>query len=141
MENLSIPREAEPPSGERGPVSQQRSTVRVFKHALRAEVTPVFGTGAPPRGLSGMIRHWAYRIPEHKVGHLMALMLADRVDVWEHIYLPKVPFAAVVLLAAGIAARKLLVRRQALTFAPGAPSPRPRRRPGTSRSTGGGRAG
>lgn len=122
MENLSspdvrpearpgIPREAVPqPFGERAPLPQQRSTVRVFKHALRAEVTPVFGTDAPPRGLSGMIRSWAYRIPEHKAGHVMALLFADRVDVWEHIYLAKVPFAAVVLLAAGIAARKLIRR-------------------------------
>ncbi len=106
-----IPREAEPlPFGE-GPLPQQPLTVRVFKHALRAGVTPVFGTGAPPRGLSGMIRHWAYRIPEHKARHVMALMLADRIDVLEHTYLLKVPFAAVVLLAAGIVARKLLMRR------------------------------
>ncbi len=100
------------PSADRGPEpAQQPSTVRVFKHALRAEVTPVFGTDAPPRGLSGVLRRWAYAIPEHKARHTMALMLADRVDVLEHTYLARVPFVAMVLLAAGIAARKILARR------------------------------
>jgi hypothetical protein len=47
------------------------------------QLTPVFGTAQPPRGLSGLVRRAAYRIPEHKAARWMLLMLGDRVDVWE----------------------------------------------------------
>jgi hypothetical protein len=47
------------------------------------DLTPVFGTSVPPRGLSGALRRAAYKIPEHKSGRWVLLMLGDRVDVWE----------------------------------------------------------
>ena len=47
------------------------------------DLTPVFGTSCPPKGLSGVIRRAAYTIPEHKGGRWMLLMLGDRVDIWE----------------------------------------------------------
>ncbi|MGH7475331.1 MAG: hypothetical protein ACRELD_03510 [Longimicrobiales bacterium] len=48
-----------------------------------ARPTPVFGTPQPIRGLSGVLRRVAYRVPEHHGRHWLLLMLADRVDVLE----------------------------------------------------------
>jgi hypothetical protein len=45
---------------------------------------PVYGTAQPPRGLSGALRHYAYRYPSHLKRHWMLLLFADRVDVLEH---------------------------------------------------------
>ncbi|WP_206340216.1 hypothetical protein [Blastococcus litoris] len=54
---------------------------RSIEHAF---VTPVFGTGQPPKGLSGAIRKFSYaRYSEARVGHWLLLILADRVDAWE----------------------------------------------------------
>ena len=47
-------------------------------------LTPVFGTSAPPKGLSGMIRRYAYaRHSEAKAMHWLLLIAADRVDAVE----------------------------------------------------------
>jgi len=46
-------------------------------------LTPVFGTSCPPRGLSGVIRRYAYRRSEAQSSHWLLLVLADRVDVVE----------------------------------------------------------
>lgn len=80
------PREAEPEADagahwttpERQPVGRRHLT----RAGLR-DLTPVFGTAQPPRGLSGMMRGAAYRIPEHRARHWAMLMAADRVDVLE----------------------------------------------------------
>jgi hypothetical protein len=54
---------------------------RSIEHAF---VTPVFGTGQPPKGLSGVIRKFAYaKYSEARLGHWLLLILADRVDAWE----------------------------------------------------------
>lgn len=55
----------------------------VLKRAELDELTPAFGTAAPPRGLSGVLRRVAYAIPENRVRHVMLLLVADRVDVLE----------------------------------------------------------
>jgi hypothetical protein len=48
-------------------------------------LTPVFGTGQPPKGLSGAIRKLSYaRYSEGRLAHWMLLVLADRVDAVEH---------------------------------------------------------
>ncbi len=50
-----------------------------------AQLTPVFGTSCPPRGLSGAIRKLSYaRYSEGRAAHWLLLILADRVDAWEH---------------------------------------------------------
>jgi hypothetical protein len=54
---------------------------RSIEHAF---LTPVFGTTCPPRGLSGLIRRYAYRFSEGRTLHWTLLMLADRVDVVEN---------------------------------------------------------
>ena len=49
-----------------------------------ARLTPVFGTSAPPKGLSGVIRKFSYaRYSEGRAAHWLLLVLADRVDAWE----------------------------------------------------------
>jgi len=67
----------------RPPLEQQQSEARVLVGVDVGKLPPVFGTAQPPRGLSGLMRRAAYRIPEHKAGRWMTLLMADRVDVWE----------------------------------------------------------
>jgi len=45
---------------------------------------PVFGTSAPPKGFSGVMRRYAYRhYSEARSAHWLLLIAADRVDAWE----------------------------------------------------------
>ena len=46
-------------------------------------LTPVFGTAQPMRGLSGIIRRYAYTYSEGRLAHWLLLVGADRVDVLE----------------------------------------------------------
>jgi hypothetical protein len=47
-------------------------------------LTPVFGTSCPPKGLSGMMRKFAYRkYSEGRAAHWLILIAADRVDAVE----------------------------------------------------------
>ena len=47
-------------------------------------VTPVFGTSCPPKGLSGVLRKFAYRrYSEARAAHWLILLGADRVDALE----------------------------------------------------------
>jgi hypothetical protein len=57
---------------------------RSIEHAF---LTPVFGTGQPPKLLSGAIRRLSYaRYSEGRAAHWLLLVLADRVDaVEEHL--------------------------------------------------------
>ncbi len=64
---------------ERQPELQPRE--RSIEHA---ELTPVFGTSAPLKGLSGVLRRYAYaRYSEGRAAHWLILLGADRVDAWE----------------------------------------------------------
>jgi hypothetical protein len=65
---------------ERQPESWPRE--RSIEHAF---VTPVFGTAQPPKGLPGAIRTFSYaRYSEARLGHWLLLLLADRLDAWQH---------------------------------------------------------
>jgi hypothetical protein len=67
------------------PPERQLSRVKVFMHGRPHKTfPPVFGTAVPPRGLSGLVRKAAYRHPDHHMRHWAMLLLADRVDLWEH---------------------------------------------------------
>ena len=82
-------------------IAQQRATVPVL--VGRDHLTPVFGTAQPPRGVSGILRRLAYRVPTHYRRHWLLLMLADRVDVDESALVDNVkrrPIASVAALAA-----------------------------------------
>jgi len=48
-------------------------------------LTPVFGTSTPPRGLSGVVRRFAYRrYSEGRAAHWLLLLGADRIDAVEN---------------------------------------------------------
>jgi hypothetical protein len=80
----SVPRERFDPGAsgahwdfpERQPEKWPRE--RSIEHAM---LTPVFGTSCPPKGLSGVIRKYAYRrYSEARAAHWLLLVAADRVD-------------------------------------------------------------
>src|SRR5688500_321461 len=62
------------------PVDQE-----VLHSIERPNITSVFGTSLPPKGLSGWIRRWAFRYSESSYAHWLPLQLADRVNVIEGI--------------------------------------------------------
>jgi hypothetical protein len=56
---------------------------RSIEHAF---LTPVFGTSSPPKGLSGVLRRYAYRsFSEARAAHWLILLSADRVDAVESV--------------------------------------------------------
>lgn len=91
-----------------GVMTQQQPTVPVLVGVEVGQLTPVFGTTVPLRGLSGLIRRAAYRIPEHKAARWLLLMIGDRVDVMEG-RVQRHPFVATLLLGGLVA---LFARRR-----------------------------
>jgi len=71
-------------------------------------MTPVYGTGQPLHGISGLLRRIAYSTHETRAKHWMMLLLADRVDVLEHRIAKLVKVVA--LVPAGAAAVVLAVK-------------------------------
>lgn len=63
--------------------SLQPVNVEILHSNERPNVSAVFGTVAPPKGLSGAIRRFAFRFSESEYGHWLSLLLADRVDMVE----------------------------------------------------------
>lgn len=63
----------------------QPENMEVLHSNERPNVTAVFGTSMPPKGLSGMIRRYAFRYGEGSFGHWLPLLVADRVNVVEGI--------------------------------------------------------
>lgn len=64
---------------------QQPINIEVLHSIERPNVTAVFGTSMPPKGLSGMIRRYAFKYGESSYGHWLPLILADRINVVEGI--------------------------------------------------------
>jgi len=64
-------------------ITRQNPPHRIHKSTEHGQLTPVFGTSCPPKGLSGRIRDAAYRLSEGRLARWMTLMLADRVNVVE----------------------------------------------------------
>jgi hypothetical protein len=91
---------------------QQRGLGALSRQGLRA-ATAVFGTAQPPRGLSGVVRRAAYRIPEHRASRWALLVAGDRLDVLEHRLARNIWVlpAAVALVAGYAAATRALARR------------------------------
>lgn len=82
---------------------EQQHTGRPASFDARRPLTPVYGTTVRERGLSGAIRHAAYRVPPYLPRRWALLLLADRIDVIEHNVVPLVSFVAGgALLVAGI---------------------------------------
>ena len=65
--------------------TRQPVDIEVLQSIERPDVTAVFGTAAPPSGLSGMIRRLAFSKSENAYAHWLPLILADRVNVVEGI--------------------------------------------------------
>ena len=58
---------------------------RVSGSMEHTQLPPVFGTTCPPKGLSGVVRKYAYaKYSEAQAAHWLLLMAGDRVDVLEH---------------------------------------------------------
>lgn len=77
----------------------QPATVEILHSIERPNLTAVFGTVAPPSGLSGVIRRAAFKYSENLYKHWLPLLLADRINVVEgmiddiiHLKMPR-PFA------------------------------------------------
>jgi hypothetical protein len=82
----AYPMERRPPRLEgvhRHQPQDQPLKVKVFHSTERPGVTPIFGTSAPPSGVSGKLRAAAYQLSENDVRHWLMLLLADRVNVVE----------------------------------------------------------
>ncbi|SNC77152.1 hypothetical protein SAMN06265337_3729 [Hymenobacter gelipurpurascens] len=62
---------------------QQPIEVELLKSIERPTVSAVYGESAPPSGLSGMIRRFAFKYSESHYGHWLPLLVADRVNVVE----------------------------------------------------------
>ena len=61
----------------------QTSDVEVLHSNERPGLSAVFGTVSPPSGLSGIIRRFAFKYSEESLKHWFALVLADRINVFE----------------------------------------------------------
>jgi hypothetical protein len=111
-----VPREHRPEPHPAAPplTAQQEPRIPVLLSPTRRRLTPVFGDGPPPRGLSGAIKRLAYRLPEHRASRWMLLMLSDRVDAVEHAFWPlgKAGYAALAGLVGFRVARQLIQARR-----------------------------
>jgi hypothetical protein len=96
----------------RPPLDAQPPRAPVLVGVEVGRLTPVFGDTVPPRGLSGLLRRRAYRIPEHSAARWMLLIFADRVDVWES-RARRHPIATALIVAAlaGLSSRGARKRR------------------------------
>lgn len=65
--------------------TQQPQEIEILKSPERPALSAVFGTSAPPSGLSGMIRRYAFKFSESSYGHWLPLILADRINAVEGI--------------------------------------------------------
>ena len=93
------------------PIEKQETEVEILKRSDLANLTPVFGTTAPPKALSGMMRRAAYEIPETRPSHWFLLLIADRVDVVESAIADR-PLIASAMAAGLVAGISLFVARR-----------------------------
>lgn len=90
-----VPQELPPRPIGNAPITggiEQQHNGRPVALDVRRPVTPVYATATPMRGLSGLIRAAAYKIPPYYPRRWMVLMLADRIDVLEHNIVPLATF-------------------------------------------------
>ena len=71
------------PDSKHRPSSLQPEDVELLKSTERPQVSAVFGESAPPVGLSGVIRRFAFKYSESHYGHWLPLLLTGRVSVVE----------------------------------------------------------
>lgn len=68
------------------PAQQVESKVEVLHSNERPNLSAVYGTSAPPSGLSGLLRREAFKHSESSYGHWLPLMVADRVNMVEGLF-------------------------------------------------------
>jgi hypothetical protein len=78
----SVPKERFEPTGAHWEFPERQQEKWPRERSIEHEsLTPVFGTSTPPRGVSGVIRKFAYkRYSEGRAAHWLLLLAADRVD-------------------------------------------------------------
>ena len=80
----SVPRERFDPelTGAHWELPERQPEKRPREMSMEHEsLTPVFGTSCPPKGVSGVMRKYAYRrFSEGRAAHWLVLVAADRVD-------------------------------------------------------------
>lgn len=83
----AVPRERFDPaaSGAHWDVPEQQPELRPRERSIEhAWLTPVFGTSTPLKGLSGVVRRYAYaRYSEGRAAHWLLLLAGDRIDAVE----------------------------------------------------------
>ncbi|SDG58231.1 hypothetical protein SAMN04487996_12055 [Dyadobacter soli] len=63
--------------------AQQPERVEILHSNERPGVSAVFGSPNPPSGLSGKLRRFAFKYSESHVMHWIALLVADRINMFE----------------------------------------------------------
>ncbi|GAA3286951.1 hypothetical protein ACFFON_05400 [Arthrobacter citreus] len=78
----SVPKmQANPTTGAHWDFPERQQEKQPREHSIEHQfVTPVFGTSAPLRGMSGALRRYAYTFSEARAAHWLILIAADRVD-------------------------------------------------------------
>src|SRR5688500_14004391 len=81
----SVPKERYDVNDARWDFPERQQELRPRERSIEHKfLTPVFGTVCPPRGLSGLMRRYAYkRYSEARAAHWLLLLAADRVDAVE----------------------------------------------------------
>ena len=64
----------------------QKPTTKIYVSVEQPNLTPVFGTSCPPKGLSKLLRDYAYQFGEASNRHWMTLIAADRVNMIENMF-------------------------------------------------------
>ncbi|MBD2716941.1 hypothetical protein KBK19_17990 [Microvirga sp. STR05] len=73
----------EDPDNKHRPTLQPTHQVEKLRSIERPNISAVYGTTVPPKGLSGMIRRAAFKYSENRYRHWLPLVVADRVSVVE----------------------------------------------------------
>jgi hypothetical protein len=83
----AVPREVFDPaaSGAHWDLPEQQPELWPRERSIEhGRLTPVFGTSSPPKGLSGVVRKYAYRrYSEARAAHWLLLIAGDRIDAVE----------------------------------------------------------
>jgi hypothetical protein len=110
-----VPKERPPQPWPNSRFPPQRMTApsSVPRHGRPGKpMPPVYGTAVPLHGLSGKVREYAYRQPDHLVSHWLLLLLGDRVDSLGTRARRAAPFALVIpVLLLALVGRRLLGSR------------------------------
>lgn len=76
-------RPPEPWPNSRPQLTRMTAKPNMPKHGRPGKtMPPVYSTAVPLRGVSGLVKRLAYRLPDHATAHWMLLLFGDRVQSW-----------------------------------------------------------